>query len=302
MRLERPASFQAGMDQWAFVATGWNSGIRMSVPFDNTETVVSVDPDAAQVAARRGRLRYYLDGQSTSIPRYFLEQTLFLFLRGIPSIVGIGLRALAYRLILKSDGPPLLEDGVRLCLPANIRLGRNVYLDHGTYLHACPQGITIGDDTFVMHRTELHVYNFRDLPNAGIWIGRNCFIGESCVIRGQGGVTIADSVLLAPGVQLLAVDHVFSDPSQPVIRQGISARGIAVGEGAWIGGGAVVVDGVRIGARAIVGAGAVVTRNVPPRTVVAGVPARIVRHLDGRQPGPAPATSTAASEESQHGD
>ena len=256
----------------------------MSADLDTTNRlVVSAEPDAAQAAADRGRLRYYLEGQSTSIPRYLLEQSLFLFLRGIPSIVGVGLRAVAYRLILKSAGPPLIEDNVRLCLPANIRLGRNVYLDHGTYLHACPQGITIGDETFVMHGTELHVYNFRGLPNAGISIGRNCFIGESCIIRGQGGVHIADSVLLAPGVQLLAVDHLFSDPTRPVIQQGITTQGIVVEQGAWIGGGAIVVDGVRVGSGAVVGAGAVVTHDVPPRTVAVGVPARIVQHLDQQQ-------------------
>jgi acetyltransferase-like isoleucine patch superfamily enzyme len=275
----------------------------MSVQPDSTNRVtVSADPDAAQAAATRGRLRYYLDGQSTSVPRYLLEQTLFLFLRGVPGIVGIGLRALAYRLILKSAGPPLVEDSVRLCLPANIRLGRNVYLDHGTYLHACPHGITIADDTFIMHRTELHVYNFRDLPNAGIWIGRNCFIGESCIIRGQGGVRIADSVLLAPGVQLLAVDHLFGDPSLPIIQQGISAQGITVDEGAWIGGGAIVVDGVHIGAGSVVGAGAVVTRDVPPRTVAVGVPARVVQHLAHRQSSQFEASSAPVRETANQGD
>ena len=75
----------------------------------------STAPDAAAVAAQRGRLRYYLEGQSTSVGRYVLEQTLFFFLRGIPSLVGVGLRALAYRLILHSDGLPVIEDQVRLC-------------------------------------------------------------------------------------------------------------------------------------------------------------------------------------------
>lgn len=239
--------------------------------------VVSCAPDAAEMAARRGRLRYYLDGQSTSPGRYILEQTLFFFLGGIPGLAGIGLRALAYRLILHSKSWPVIEDHVRLAQPANIHLGRNVYLDHGVYLHACPQGIFIGDDTFVMHGSELHVYNFRNLPHAGIWIGRNCFIGEFCLIRGQGGVHIGDEVLLAPRVQILAVNHLFGDPTRPVIRQGISAQGIVVEEGAWIGAGAILLDGVQVGQGAVVGAGAVVTRDVPPHTLAVGTPARVVR-------------------------
>ncbi len=251
----------------------------------NALPVISRAPDAATAAAGQGRLRYYLSAQSTSPTRYVLEQALFCLFRSIPGLPGIGLRALAYRLILHSDGLPIVEDHVRLCQPANLHLGRGAYIDHGVYLHACPQGIWIDSATFVMHGSELHVYNFRDLPRAGIWIGRNSFVGESCLIRGQGGVHIGDDVLLAPRVQLLAVNHLTDDPSRPIIHQGISAQGIVVESGAWIGAGAIVLDGVRIGAGTVVGAGAVVTRDVPPHSVAVGVPARV-------QPAPTPAASS----------
>ncbi len=255
----------------------------MELVTSQASCAISQGADAAEVAAREGRLRYYINGQSTSLGRYVLEQTLFLFLQGIPSLAGIGLRALAYRLILKSDGWPIVEDHVRLCQPANIHLGRHVYLDHGVYLHACPAGVFIGDDTFMMHGSELHVYNFRDLPHAGIWVGSNSFIGESCLIRGQGGVHIGDHVLLAPRVQILAVNHRFNNPARPIIQQGIAAQGITVGDGAWIGAGAILLDGVRVGSNAVVGAGAVVTQDVPSRTLAVGTPAQVIRHLDERE-------------------
>ena len=240
---------------------------------------VSYQPHAAEAAVMRGPLRYYLDGQSTGIARYVVEQTLYALLGGLPGLVGIGLRALAYRSILHSDGPPIVEDHVRLAQPANIHLGRRVYLDHGVYLHACPQGVFIGDATFVMHGSILHVYNFRDLPHAGIWVGRDSFIGERCVIRGQGGVHIGDAVLLAPQVQVLAVNHVFDDPRRPVLHQGITAQGITIEDGAWIGAGAILLDGVRVGAGAVIGAGAVVTHSVPAHTLAVGTPARVIRRL-----------------------
>ncbi len=243
--------------------------------------VVSDEPDAAAVAAKRGRLRYYLGAQSTGLGRYILEQTLYLFLSGLPGLLGVGLRGIAYRLILQSRGLPVIEDHVRLAQPANIHMGRNVYVDSYCYLHACPEGIFIGDETFLMHGCVLHVYNFRGLPNAGIWIGRNSYLGEYCLIRGQGGVRIGDSVLLAPRVQVLAVNHLFAQPDRPVIQQGISARGIVVHDGAWVGAGATLLDGVQIGRGAVVGAGAVVTCDVPPRTLALGVPATVVRALDG---------------------
>jgi len=241
---------------------------------------ISKRADAATAAAEQGRLRYYIGGQSTSVGAYLLEQFLFFGLAWMPSLLGIGLRALAYKLILKSKGLPAIESNVRIAQARNVTLGTNVYLDHGVYLHACPQGIHIGDDVFIMHQTELHVYNFRDLPQSGIWIGNHCFIGEFTIVRGQGGVHIGNSVLVAPGVKILAVNHLFGDVTQPVMAQGIEARGIVIEDGAWIGGGAVVLDGVRIGQGAVVGAGAVVTRDVPAFSVAVGSPARIVKRYD----------------------
>jgi acetyltransferase-like isoleucine patch superfamily enzyme len=158
-------------------------------------------------------------------------------------------------------------------------LGRGAYLDHGVYLHACPAGIWIGAESFVMKNAILHVYNFRDLPNAGIRIGSRSLIGEACVLRGQGGITIGDDVYLAPLVQMLAVNHVYHDTTRPISHQGITTQGIVVEDGAWIGGGAIILDGVRIGRNAVVGAGAVVTKDVPAYTIVAGNPARVVRDL-----------------------
>lgn len=227
----------------------------------------------------RTHIELYLGRQASSLGRYVVEQVLQALLGWVPSIIGIGLRALLYRGILHAEGSVAIEDGVRIRFADNLRLGRGVYLDHGVYLHACPAGITIGAESLVMKNAILHVYNFRDLPNAGITIGARSLIGEGCVLRGQGGITIGDDVYLAPLVQLLAVNHVYHDTTRPISQQGITVQGIVVEDGAWIGGGAIILDGVRIGRNAVVGAGAVVTRDVPSYAVVVGNPARIVRDM-----------------------
>lgn len=227
-----------------------------------------------------GQLRYYMDGQASSVARYLLQELVVGLFGWIPTLVGIAVRAVAYKLILHADGFAAIEPNVRLAFAEHVRLGHNVYLDQGTYLHACPGGIEIGDDAFVMHNAELHVFNFRHLPHAFIKIGRRTFVGESVVIRGQGGVTIGEAVLIGPAAQILAVNHNFDDPSVPVMDQGISGRGIVIEDGSWVGAGAVVLDGVRIGRGAVIGANAVVTRDVPPHSVAVGAPARVTRYLD----------------------
>ncbi len=238
-------------------------------------------PERRATARAEAGLGLYLSRQASSAGRYWLEQALFALVGWVPTVVGIGLRALLYRAVLRMDGVAAIENGVRLRFADQIRLGRNVYLDCGVYLHACPQGITIDDGTFVMHGAVLHVYNFRDLPHAFIRIGRHSLIGEYNVLRGQGGITIGDRVYTAPNVQILAVNHVFDDPAQPMVEQGITAQGIVVEDDVWIGAGAILTDGVTVGRGAVVAAGAVVTRDVAPHTVVGGVPARLLRAIDG---------------------
>ncbi len=223
------------------------------------------------------QLRYYLTGQASSLPIYILEQLVLGAFGWVPTVAGIGLRALAYRLIMKLDGAPAIESGVRIAYASNVRLGRGVYLDHGVYLHALPDGITIGDGTFVMHHTMLHVFNFRDLPQAGISIGKNCFIGEFNVVRGQGGVHIGDDVYTGPMVQIVAVNHVYDDPTRPIREQGITAQGILIEDDVWIGAGAVVLDGVTVGRGSVIGAGAVVADDVPPYSIAVGAPARPIK-------------------------
>jgi acetyltransferase-like isoleucine patch superfamily enzyme len=228
-------------------------------------------------------LQLYINRQSTGLGPYIVEQLLYACFGWIPTILGVSIRNIFYRLVLKMDGLVAIEKNVRLRFASNIRLGKGVYLDEATYLHACPGGITIDSGTLVMHGAVLHVYNFRDLPNSGIWIGEDSLIGEYSIIRGQGGVRIGKRVYTSPYTQIIAVNHVFDDPDRPFTEQGITANGIVIEDDVWLGAGAIITDGIRVGKGAVVAAGAVVTKDVPPHTVVAGVPAKIIKEIDGTQ-------------------
>ena len=228
-----------------------------------------------------GGVGLYISRQADGLGRYVLEQTLQAAVGWVPTIVGIGLRAILYRLMLRMEGLAAIESGVRLRFANYIRLGQGAYLDQNTYLHACPGGITIGAGTLVMHGAVLHVYNFRGMRQCGIHIGRDSLVGEYTVIRGQGGVVIGDRVYTSPMAQIIAVNHVFDDPDCPFCEQGITAQGITIEDDVWIGSGAVVTDGVHVGQGAVIAAGAVVTKDVPAHTVVGGVPAKVIRVIDG---------------------
>jgi len=229
-------------------------------------------------------LKLYVDRQSNSIPRYIWENMFYIFFGWIPTIIGIGIRGILYHLILDMDGWAAIENNVRLRFAKNIHLHNGVYLDQNTYLHACKNGIDIGENTIVMHGSILHVYNFRNLPHSGIKIGKDSLVGEYSVIRGQGGVTIGDRVYTSPFTQILAVNHVVNDPSIPIIDQGITAEGIVIEDDVWMGSGAIITDGVRIGHGSVIAAGAVVTSDIPPYVIAAGIPAKVVRPIEKRDP------------------
>src|SRR4030067_2401856 len=177
---------------------------------------------------QKSQVKLYVSRQARSLPRYLLEQIIMALFGWIPTIIGMGLRGVIYRLILRMDGLAAIERNVRLRYASEIQLSEGTYLDEGVYIHACPAGVQIGSKTLVMHGAILHVYNFRSLPHAWIRIGKESLIGEYTVIRGQGGVTIGDRVYTSPMTQIIAVKDVFDDPGKPFVEQGITAKGITI--------------------------------------------------------------------------
>lgn len=94
-----------------------------------------------------------------------------------------------------------------------------------------------------------------------------------------GPVTIGSHVNLAQGITVTALNHNFSDTSRRIDQQGVSTQAVTIGDDVWIGTNAVILPGVTIGSHCVVAAGAVVTRDVPPNSIVAGVPAKIIKEL-----------------------
>ena len=224
-------------------------------------------------------LGFYLRSKCSSPWHYVASETLQALLGWAPGIAGVGFRAVAYRLFLKSRGLTAIEDHVRIHRSEDISIGEGVYIDHGAYLHGGTGGLRIGDGSWVMAGCRLHVFNFRGIQHGGIRLGRRTFLGEETLMRGQGGITVGDDVLFAPRVQVLAVNHVMTDPQRPIMAQGITAVGITIEDGCWIGAGAIVLDGVTIGRGSCVGAGSVVTRSIPAHSLAVGTPARVIRNL-----------------------
>lgn len=109
-----------------------------------------------------------------------------------------------------------------------------------------------------------------------VTIGKGCFIQQCCTFFGRGGITIGNGVFIGPKCNLITINH---DPN-PDNRSTTYGRPIVIEDKVWIGINSTILPGVRIGYGSIVGAQSVVTKDVPPMTVVAGNPARIIKKIE----------------------
>lgn len=108
-----------------------------------------------------------------------------------------------------------------------------------------------------------------------IKVGKNVFINHACTFMDRGGITIEDNTKIGPKVNLITSNH----PLDPSHRREVMSSPIWIKRNVWIGAAATILSGVTIGENSVVAAAAVVTQDVPPNTVVAGVPAKVIRTL-----------------------
>lgn len=109
-----------------------------------------------------------------------------------------------------------------------------------------------------------------------IHLGANVFINSGCKFQDQGGIFIGDRCLIGHNVVLATLNH-FLDPAR---RGGMIPSPIRLHDDVWVGSGAIILPGVTVGEGAVIAAGAVVTEDVEARTVVGGVPARLLKRID----------------------
>jgi acetyltransferase-like isoleucine patch superfamily enzyme len=123
------------------------------------------------------------------------------------------------------------------------------------------------------------VESFACINNAvgDVLIGNHTRLGLHNTIIGP--VRIGNNVNLAQGITVTALNHNFDDTNKRIDEQGVSTNAVTIEDDVWIGANAVVLPGVTIGTHCVVAAGAVVTKDVPPHSLVAGVPAKVIKQI-----------------------
>lgn len=168
----------------------------------------------------------------------------------------------------------LLIVWLRRCYPG-LRVGRGVFVGRGTRIRVMNGArISIGDRTLIESHCHL-------LSQGDLLIGADGFLGAGCTLVAHDRIEIGTDALIAANVTIRDQDHRVASSTMPFRLQGFVTDPVTVGDNVWVGANAVVLKGVAIGGSTVVAAGAVVTRDLPARAVAAGVPARVIRMLDG---------------------
>lgn len=146
--------------------------------------------------------------------------------------------------------------------------------------------ITIGSGTMIGPHVSLAAgmpgEYFPPETGAIVSIGDRCAIGRGSTILGRARIEIGDDVMTGPHVYITDHNHTYDELDVPIGKQWFDHEPVSIGAGSWLGAGVIVLAGARIGRHVTVAGGAVVRGEIPDNSVVAGVPAKVVRqYVDG---------------------
>ncbi|WP_317104668.1 GAF domain-containing protein [Chroococcidiopsis sp. SAG 2025] len=189
--------------------------------------------------------------------------------------MGTAARQKLYPLILRHMGKKVfIQEGVEFLGAEKIELGNEVYLFRNVKLNAWNDNckILLGDRVAIDRGADISCAG----DNCTIEIGDGTFVGPYSCIAGPGNIKIGKDCMIAAHSGIVANNHIFADPLQRIRDQGVTKKGIEIGDDCWLGYGVKVLDGIAIGKGSVIGAGAVVTKDLPPYSIAVGVPAKAI--------------------------
>lgn len=223
-----------------------------------------------KIIRKLGRSEYSVDISISSINMFLiLKNKFFELIRGFYAKI----------LFKKTKGLVFLGKRTTLKHCNLISAGRTLFIGDNVLINALSKnGVQFGNNVSIHNNTIIDCTGGIRSIGEGLIIGDNVGISPNCFIQVRGTVKIGNNVLFGPGVKLFSESHNFENPDKFINEQGETRKGVIIEKGVWVGSDVTILDGVTIGDNAVIAAKSLINRDVPPFSIVAGIPAKVIKY------------------------
>lgn len=173
-----------------------------------------------------------------------------------------------------------LGNNCRILNQRNIKFGKNVTIESHCIIDGYARNkIVFGDGVKIGSYSKLLSTSHLATFGKGMTMGRNSAVGDFTHFGAPGGITIGEDVIMGSFVSFHSENHNFSDASRLIREQGVTSKGIRIGNNVWVGAKVTFLDGCDVGSNCVVAAGAVVNGVFPDNCVIGGIPAKIIKMI-----------------------
>jgi acetyltransferase-like isoleucine patch superfamily enzyme len=190
------------------------------------------------------------------------------------------MRGMFERLFFKSSkGWVMVGKGASIRYARHLSVGRDFIVEDYAEVNCMTyRGIVAGDRVTIGKHAIIRPTNiYGSAIGEGLKIGNNSSIGPYSYIGCSGYIEIGDNVMMSPRVSIYAENHLFDRPDLTIKEQGVKREFVKIEDDCWIAANTVILAGVTIGRGSIIAAGSVVTKDIPPYSIVGGVPAKVIK-------------------------
>jgi acetyltransferase-like isoleucine patch superfamily enzyme len=171
--------------------------------------------------------------------------------------------------------------GVQVLNVRNFKFGNACTVEKQVLIDCFAQKkIVFGDVVKIGAFTTISTTSHLSKYGIGIEIGNNSAVGEYSYFGCSGGIKIGNDVIMGQYISFHSENHNFTDNSKLIREQGVTSKGIELGNNIWVGSKVTFLDGCKVADNSVVAAGAVVSEAFPKNVVIGGVPAKIIKHLN----------------------